>query len=62
MSFQICQVCHTMPCCCRRPNDGRIDHYHHYGHGAFTPHTPTLEDIRRVIREELERAAEGKSA
>jgi hypothetical protein len=34
---------------------------HQYGRYNFTPNVPSVEDIRRVIREELERAAVGKS-
>lgn len=31
------------------------------GKATFTPFYPTLEDIRRIVREELERAAAGKN-
>lgn len=60
-----CNICNTLPCVCRQPSDGRVDHYHYNvpALGASQFYLPfTLEDIRRVVREELERLAVGKSS
>jgi hypothetical protein len=32
------------------------------GHGYFTPRPVTIDDVRKIVREELERAGVGKDA
>ena len=52
-----CPQCYTKPCVCLPPVAQRIGHYH------FTPNQLTAEDVRRIMREELERSrlqTEGK--
>ena len=50
-----CPECNTKPCVCRRPDDT----VHTVGHYHFTPNTPSLDDIRKIVREELEKIKNG---